>query len=46
MPANFTAPVGTAQRLYIDPADIHLFDPATTNVHPAASPRRMSSDAA
>jgi ABC-type sugar transport system ATPase subunit len=45
MPASFTAPVGSAQRLYIDPADIHLFDPATTNVIPRHA-QTVSSDAA
>jgi multiple sugar transport system ATP-binding protein len=45
MPASFTAPVGSARRLYIDPADIHLFDPATTNVIPRHA-RTVSSDAA
>ena len=31
MGANFAAPIGGARRVYIDPADIHLFDPETTN---------------
>jgi ABC-type sugar transport system ATPase subunit len=45
MPASFTAPVGSGRRLYIDPADIHLFDPATTNVIPRHA-QTVSSDAA
>jgi multiple sugar transport system ATP-binding protein len=45
MPASFTAPVGSGRRLYIDPADIHLFDPATTTVIPRHA-QTVSSDAA
>jgi multiple sugar transport system ATP-binding protein len=45
MPASFTAPVGSTQRLYIDPADFQLFDPATTNVIPRHA-QTVSSDAA
>ena len=30
MGRDFTAPVGSERRLYLDPAAIHLFDPATT----------------
>jgi multiple sugar transport system ATP-binding protein len=45
MGASFTAPVGEALRLYIDPADVQLFDPATTNVIPRRA-QTVSSDAA
>jgi hypothetical protein len=45
MGASFTAPVGGKQRLYIDPADVQLFDRATTNVIPRRA-QRVSSDAA
>jgi ABC-type sugar transport system ATPase subunit len=30
MTRDFTAPIGSTQRLQLDPAAIHLFDPATT----------------
>jgi ABC-type sugar transport system ATPase subunit len=30
MSRNFTAPIGSAHQLWLDPAAIHLFDPATT----------------
>jgi multiple sugar transport system ATP-binding protein len=45
MGANFAAPIGTDRLVYVDPADIHLFDPETTNVIPRRA-QRMSSDAA
>jgi ABC-type sugar transport system ATPase subunit len=45
MGASFTAPVGEALRLYIDPADVQLFDPATTRVIPRRA-QTVSSDAA
>jgi hypothetical protein len=45
MPASFMAPVGSTQRLYIDPADVQLFDPVTTNVIPRRA-QTVSSDAA
>jgi multiple sugar transport system ATP-binding protein len=34
MSRDFTAPIGRVQRLYLDPAAIHLFDPATTKAIP------------
>jgi len=27
---GFTAPIGSVQRLYVDPRQIHMFDPVTT----------------
>jgi multiple sugar transport system ATP-binding protein len=45
MAASFAAPVGGERRVYIDPADIQLFDPETTNVIRQRA-QRMSSDAA
>jgi multiple sugar transport system ATP-binding protein len=45
MGASFAAPIGVGRRVYIDPADIQLFDPKTTNVIPARA-QRVSSDAA
>jgi ABC-type sugar transport system ATPase subunit len=45
MAASFAAPIGEAHRLYIDPADIQLFDRATTNVIPRRA-QMVSSDAA
>jgi hypothetical protein len=34
MGRDFTAPIGSTQRLYLDPAAVHLFDPATTKAIP------------
>jgi ABC-type sugar transport system ATPase subunit len=34
MSRDFTAPIGSAHRLWLDPAAVHLFDPATTKVIP------------
>jgi multiple sugar transport system ATP-binding protein len=45
MGAGFSAPIGGEQRVYVDPADIQLFDPATTNVIPRRA-KTVSSDAA
>jgi len=45
MGASFTAPIGGERRLYIDPADIELFDPETTNAI-ARRAQTVSSDAA
>ena len=45
MGASFAAPIGTDRLVYIDPADIQLFDPETTNVIPRRA-QRVSSDAA
>jgi multiple sugar transport system ATP-binding protein len=45
MGASFAAPIGGEQRLYIDPADIQLFDPETTDAI-ARRAQRVSSDAA
>ena len=36
----FTAPVGAAQRLYLDPGQIHLFDPETRLALPRRAPSR------
>jgi hypothetical protein len=30
MGRDFTAPIGSIQRVFLDPAAIHLFDPGTT----------------
>ncbi len=32
LPRDFRAPIGSRQRLYLDPGEVHLFDPETTNV--------------
>ena len=45
MGASFTAPIGGERRVYIDPADIQLFDPTTTDVIPPRA-QTVSSDAA
>jgi multiple sugar transport system ATP-binding protein len=45
MGAGFTAPIGSERRVWIDPADIQLFDPNTTNVIPRRA-QAASSDAA
>jgi hypothetical protein len=45
MGASFAAPIGEVLRLYIDPADIQLFDPTTTNAIPRRA-QTVSSDAA
>jgi ABC-type sugar transport system ATPase subunit len=45
MAASFAAPIGSEHRVYIDPADVQLFDPATTNVVPRHA-QTVSSDAA
>jgi hypothetical protein len=34
MGRDFTAPIGSTQRVFLDPAAIHLFDPATTKAIP------------
>jgi multiple sugar transport system ATP-binding protein len=34
MGRDFTAPIGSAQRVYLDPGAIHLFDPETTKAIP------------
>jgi multiple sugar transport system ATP-binding protein len=34
MGRDFTVPIGSIQRLYLDPAAIHLFDPTTTRAIP------------
>ena len=34
---GFTAPIGSTQRLYIDPRQIHIFDPVTTLAIPRPS---------
>jgi multiple sugar transport system ATP-binding protein len=41
---DFSAPIGSTQRLHLDPATIHLFDPATTRAIPRAGgpPARTS----
>ena len=36
MPRDFTAGIGATQRLHLDPAAIHLFDPTTTKAIPRA----------
>jgi ABC-type sugar transport system ATPase subunit len=45
MSPGFTAPIGGEGRVYVDPADIQLFDPQTTMAIPARA-QRVSSDAA
>ena len=45
MGASFAAPIGEVLRLYVDPADIQLFDRKTTNVVPRRA-QGVSSDAA
>jgi multiple sugar transport system ATP-binding protein len=45
MAASFTAPIGGERRVWIDPADIQLFDPKTTGVIPRRA-QTVSSDAA
>jgi hypothetical protein len=36
MSRDFTVPIGSTQRVFLDPAAIHLFDPATTKAIPRA----------
>jgi multiple sugar transport system ATP-binding protein len=45
MRASFTAPIGGERRVYVDAAEIQLFDPQTTKVIPRRA-QRVSSDAA
>jgi multiple sugar transport system ATP-binding protein len=40
MSRDFTAPIGSAHRLWLDPAAVHLFDPATTRAIARASTPR------